>query len=439
MAYEVSEICTAAALMFDTDELKKLQTGFNSGTLDVNDLAEKLEEAKSLMKIGKPKAKVGQVVFTDGSAQSGFMTLLDSGNPKSLLNFAMGISAALGIRSYVRKKGDIQATKKVFMTGSKWPAEVSKFSLPESGGYQYNSADILVENNSPKAKVKKYYGISLKKKPTAKSLPPPLINKAFDELIEGDVEFNKLMAKVDEFKYKFFSDRLKQAIASKIIKLKGFSLPNNPKEIFNMKIKHPFKGGNIRLIDLKGEGVIKTNFDIKKPADKLFIEKLFAKKKDGSGDIPNTQWKLRKFMNESLYGGSKSKYWQGVLKLMNQYAEKFAEALIDVILKLNLFNKLKKKDIDEAEFDFQLTTGVGNVTKKGDVTVSNSINWSVNTLLCGYHRIEKQMKGKKWEIVMRDESQKGDSMEEAAKIKMWLKRGTIKILDLELRCKKKQL
>ena len=36
---------------------------------------------------------------------------------------------------------------------------------------------------------------------------------------------------------------------------------------------------------------------------------------------------------------------------------------------------------------------------------------------------------------MRDESQKGDSMEEAAKIKMWLKRGTIKILDLELRYK----
>ena len=62
----------------------------------------------------------------------------------------------------------------------------------------------------------------------------------------------------------------------------------------------------------------------------MFIEKLFAKKKDGSGDIPNTQWKLRKFMNESLYGGSKSKYWQGVLKLMNQYAEKFAEAFTNI-------------------------------------------------------------------------------------------------------------
>ena len=94
-------------------------------------------------------------------------------------------------------------------------------------------------------------------------------------------------------------------------------------------------------------------------------------------------------MNESLYGGSKSKYWQGVLKLMNEYAEKFAEGLIDVILKVNLFNKLKKKDIDEAEFDFQLTTGVGNVTSKGNVTVGDSVDFQVNTLLCGYHRIEK--------------------------------------------------
>ena len=435
MAYEASEICTAAALMFTTDELKKLQVGFNSNKLDRDDLVEKLEEAKSLMKIGSPKAKVGQVVFADGSQEQGFMKILDSSNDKILSDFAVGISAALGIRGFARKKGDNQPTKKVFMTGSKWPSEIEKFSLPEGGGYQYNSADIMVENNSAKARVKKYYGISLKKKSTQKATPPPLINKAFDRLIEGDSTFNKLMKDVDEFKYKFFADRLKQAITNKIIKIKGFSLPSNNKEIFYKTIKHPYKTGNIKLIDLKGEGVIKNNFDIKKAADKILIQKLFAKNKDGSGDLPNTQWKLRKFMNESLYGGSKSKYWQGVLKLMNEYAEKFAEGLIDVILKVNLFNKLKKKDIDEAEFDFQLTTGVGNVTSKGNVTVGNSVDFQVNTLLCGYHRIEKKMKGKKWEIVMRDESVKGDSVEEAAKIKMWLKRGNVKIFNLELRYK----
>ena len=37
MAYEASEICTAAALMFTTDELKKLQVGFNSNKLDNHD------------------------------------------------------------------------------------------------------------------------------------------------------------------------------------------------------------------------------------------------------------------------------------------------------------------------------------------------------------------------------------------------------------------
>ena len=80
-----------------------------------------------------------------------------------------------------------------------------------------------------------------------------------------------------------------------------------------------------------------------------------------------------------------------------------------------------------------MTTGVGNVTSKGNVTVGNSVDFQVNTLLCGYHRIEKKMKGKKWEIVMRDECVKGDSVEEAAKIKMWIKRGNVKLFNLVFR------
>ena len=127
MAYEASEICTAAALMFTTDELKKLQVGFNSNKLDRDDLVEKLEEAKSLMKIGRPKAKVGQVVFADGSQEQGFMKILDSSNDKILSDFAVGISAALGIRGFARKKGDNQPTKKVFMTGSKWLVRLKSF------------------------------------------------------------------------------------------------------------------------------------------------------------------------------------------------------------------------------------------------------------------------------------------------------------------------
>ena len=105
------------------------------------------------MQINKPKAKVGQVVFTDGAQQQGFMNLIKKPDDKALDNFAKGISAALGIRNFVRKKGDNQPTKKFFMTGSKWPQEIEKFSLPE-GSFNYNSADILVENNSAKTKVK---------------------------------------------------------------------------------------------------------------------------------------------------------------------------------------------------------------------------------------------------------------------------------------------
>ena len=447
MAYEISEICTAAALMFTTDELKELQSGFNSGELTRDDLLAKLEEAKSLMKIGKPKAKVGQVVFTDGSQQQGFMNLITdkkASNPdnKVLDNFAVGLSAALGIRGFARKKGGTQPTKKVFMTGSKWPSEIEKFSLPE-GSFNYNSADILVENNSAKAKVKKYYGISLKKKPTPAAKPPPLINKAFDTVVAGDKDFEKLLEVLDKQKHKFFAGLLKNIIGKgKLLQLRGMTMPTRDEDIFNMKIKHPYKSGNIRLISIKNGGIVKPVFNMSLAGDKKLAEILFAIPKE---KYPEAKWKVRQYFNQALYGGGKSKYWQGVLKILDEHSEKFAEALIDVILKVNLYNKLKKQDVDESEFDFQVTQGIGRVTPKGRVSINDSTNFPINTLLCGYNRIQqKEFKNKKWNIKLRDEVDedgkpvKGDTIDKAAKIKMWLMKGDDqKVLDLELRYKGK--
>ena len=439
MAYEISEICTAAALMFTTTELENLKKDFNSGELTRDDLVAKLEEAKEAMQIGKPKAKVGQVIFTDGGQQQGFMNLIKKPNDKVLDNFAIGISAALGIRGFARKKGDNQPTKEVFMTGSKWPREIEKFSLPE-GQFNYNSADILVENNSVKARVKKYYGISLKKKNTPKAKPPPLINKAFDLVVQGDKDFQKLLKELNEDKYKFFAGLLKKIVGKgKLLQLKGMSMPTSDEDIFNMKIKNPFKGGNLRLISMKNAGVVKPEYNMSKAGDKKLAEILFAK------DLPESQWKVRQYFNQALYGGGKSKYWQAVLKKLDEHSEKFAEALIDVILKVNLYNKLKKQDVDESEFDFQVTTGTGGVTPKGKVTINDSTNFPINTLLCGYNRIQqKEFKNKKWSIKLRDEVDedgkpvKGDTMDKAAKIKMWLMKGdNQKVLDLELRYKGK--
>ena len=440
MAYEISEICTAAALMFTTTELEKLKKGFNSGELNREDLVEKLEQAKEDMQINKPKAKVGQVVFTDGAQQQGFMNLIKKPDDKALDNFAKGISAALGIRNFVRKKGDNQPTKKVFMNGSKWPQEIEKFSLPE-GSFNYNSADILVENNSAKTKVKKYYCISLKKKNTSAAKPPPLINKAFDTVVEGDKDFKKLLNELNQDKYKFFADLLKKIIGKgKLLQLdKRIKMPSIDEEIFNMKIKNPYKGGNIRLISIKNEGIVKPEYNMKKAGDKALADRLFAI------GLPEAKWKVRQYFNQALYGGGKSKYWQGVLKKLNEHSEKFAEALIDVILKVNLYDRLKKKDVDESEFDFQVTTGTGGVTPKGKVTINDSTNFPINTLLCGYNRIQqKEFKNKKWNIKLRDEVDedgkpiKGDTMDKAAKIKMWLMKGDDqKVLDLELRYKGK--
>ena len=173
---------------------------------------------------------------------------------------------------------------------------------------------------------------------------------------------------------------------------------------------------------------------MKKAGDKALADRLFAI------GLPEAKWKVRQYFNQALYGGGKSKYWQGVLKKLNEHSEKFAEALIDVILKVNLYDRLKKKDVDESEFDFQVTTGTGGVTPKGKVTINDSTNFPINTLLCGYNRIQqKEFKNKKWNIKLRDEVDedgkpiKGDTMDKAAKIKMWLMKGDDqKVLDLEL-------
>ena len=150
-------------------------------------------------------------------------------------------------------------------------------------------------------------------------------------------------------------------------------MPSIDEEIFNMKIKNPYKGGNIRLISIKNEGIEKPEYNMKKAGDKALADRLFAI------GLPEAKWKVRQYFNQALYGGGKSKYWQGVLKKLNEHSEKFAEALIDVILKVNLYDRLKKKDVDESEFDFQVTTGTGGVTPKGKVTINDSTNFPINT------------------------------------------------------------
>jgi len=458
MAYEGSEIATAAALMFKTEELTDLKTKFEGrDTEDKAHLEKTLKEAIKRVKSPTYKSKTGQIVFGPGGAEAGFMKLLNPKSKESLIDFAKGISAAISIRKYIRgKRGDSSPTKKVFMTGGTWPKEVEKFSLAE-GNFNYNSADILV-NNSTSTKKEKYYGISLKKKSSKAAAPPPLINKSLEKVINDDPVFTKLLNDLNEFKYKYFADNLKKVISTdkrtelkedgKLLYLDGFSLPNSNEEIFNCTIKHPFKGGNVRLISLKGMGVVRKKLD--KTKDKILANQLFAIGKDGKL-LPKSKWQMRQYMNKTLYGGSSNPYWKKVLETLNTQSERLAEVLVDVILKINLYNKLKVQDVKKSDFDFQITTGIGNVTPKGDVTIGDATTYPFKTLLCGYSRIQKHKDfvGTKWGLVIQqeedikknkekmieEEEEEAKDNDQRAQIKFWLKKGKLNVLDLVLRYK----
>jgi hypothetical protein len=117
---------------------------------------------------------------------------------------------------------------------------------------------------------------------------------------------------------------------------------------------------------------------------------------------------------------------------MNDYADLFADSLINVILKTKLFEEMDAKDLKNYSFEFFLITGVGDVTSKGVVQLGKAVVIPLKTTLCGLTRIEDKIKNSRFEVVLNN-SKKGES--DAAKVFLQLKKGSTTILDLELRYK----
>jgi hypothetical protein len=140
---------------------------------------------------------------------------------------------------------------------------------------------------------------------------------------------------------------------------------------------------------------------------------------------------MRYFVNKKL-AEKDNPLWKEFVKVMNKYSDLFADSLINIILKTQLFEQLDAKDLDKYKFNFFLVTGVGDVNKKGDVTIGKATVLPLKTTLCGLTRIQEKNKQKKYEIVL-DETKKEGA--EAAKIFLQLKKGNITLLDLEIRYK----
>ena len=391
MAYEASEIMFAAALL-----VKPKPEEYSS-----------VSKLKTLMKKCKSEVEKNpkDVQFGNRQISSGFLETMDENKPDKLTDLAAGISAANAVRKYM----GISASKNVtsYMTGNVWPKDVEKFKVSAFGFADYNSADVMVTADN-----KTFYGFSLKKKKKTTDASPTLINKAFDSLLIGK-EFDDTKKKLVEIRTEYFSDLVIEAVKKKIIlkkDIKNFdSLSrNNKKELFEAKQRDKTQFDRA-YIDTKGYAT----------ADKGYLD-------------PNTNdpKSMRAFVNSKL-AESKNPLFEAFLKVLNKNSQLFADSLLNIILKIKLFDKMDTKELKKFKFDFALVTGVGYV--RGDtVFIGTSSVVDLKTTLCGLTRLYKYYKNDEYKI---DVDKEKSAKSKGAKIFLQLKRGILVLLDLEIRYK----
>jgi hypothetical protein len=394
MAYEASEIMLAASLLYSKGDLLKY--------------SKDSESLKAFMIESKEKImKSRDVQFGNSAIEKGFLDLMDEKSSDKLKDLLAGISAAIGFKEQVAHKNK---TPIIYMTGNVWPKDVEKFRIKAYGFDDYNSADVILTYDK-----KLFYGISLKKKRKSNAGEPTLINKAFDSVLDGK-QFDSIKEELAKVRAQYFSGLVMEAVEKRIIlkqDIKNFDqlkrTPIGRKELFEAKQRDK-KLFDRSYIDTKGWAAAKNGY----------LE----------DDTKNVK-SMRYFVNKKL-AEPNNPLFKEFLKVLNANADLFADSLINIILKVNLYKEIDAKNLGKYKFNFFLVTGVGDVSSKGDVTIGKATVLPLKTTLCGLTRIKEMYKNKKYEIALNKEK-KGDS--EAAKIFLQLKRGTLTLLDLEIRYK----
>ena len=144
-----------------------------------------------------------------------------------------------------------------------------------------------------------------------------------------------------------------------------------------------------------------------------------------------------KFVNQDLAKPNNILY-KLLIKHMQNQGEIFANTLINLVLKVNLYDELAaNKKLKEYNFGFGLITGVGTVTKiaKTDPaeykpTLSQGKWIELHTILCGLRQLTANKQPYKIAV---DYDKKENS--NAAKVFFKLSKAGVPILDMELRYK----
>ena len=423
---EVSEIMAGVAMLMTPNDLEKY-------TKDKTGLVNFLAAGKKLA------SNDSKFAYGDG-LKSKALKAFDPTDKDFLRAAAQGISAALSIRDWVpvrSKESGTPITKpvceKVFLTGNSWPKEVAKFQVDAYGFQSYNSSDIIFQWKNPKGLA--YYGVSLKKKPSVRDPDPTLINKAFDSILSGQgekeiKELNKIKTKIEDARTKYFARVVREAVKEGYIKIVKGTLPSDDKALMKIslkgEVKDVFKSKSpMALINIKGKG----NIDLSNPSKQT--DPNIFQIKDGKsyreftrGEMKDKKLSMRAFVNSRV--ASSDSVYNAIIPVMNEYADKFAEALLNLVLKINLY-----KELDENQFAFALITAAGDIDKDGNPKNIDSIKAKgLYTVLCGLSALNTGQS--KYEMVL-DKQKNNDS--DGAKVFLTLKRGKIDILDLQLRYK----
>jgi len=381
MALEYSEVMAAGAMFSTTTELKKASESTEALGEWISNAAKKVAD---------------NVEF--GSSRSEFLAFMEP-TPAAFKEAAVGISAALAIKGWLKSnhgQGNDAVAEKVFLTGNVWPKEVEKFRIKAYGFDDYNSSDFIVKTSN-----KKYFGVSLKKKPKKNSADPTLINKAFDTVLNGS-QFDKIKEEITELRTEYFAGLVRQANEDGILFIENINRQTD-KELFEAR-KRNTKIFNKAYINTKGS--LSGGYDNDKAPDAM-----------------------RKFVNADL-AKTNNVLFKRLTQYMNDNADLFAKTLINLVLKVKLYDELSaNKKLKDFTFGFALVTGIGEISR-GKPNVSDGKAIDLHTILCGLSDLEANKKPYKIAV---DFEKKAEA--NAAKIFFKLSKAGVNILDMELRYK----
>jgi len=381
MALEYSEVMAAGAMFSTSAELRKASESI---------------EALGEWIINAAKKVADNVEF--GSSRNEFLEFMKP-TPAAFKEAAVGISAALAIKGWLKSshgQGNDAVAQKVFLTGNVWPKEVEKFRIKAYGFDDYNSSDFIIKTGD-----KKYFGVSLKKKPKKNSADPTLINKAFDTVLNGK-QFDTIKKEITELRTEYFAGLVRQANEDGILFIENIEKQTD-KELFEAK-KRDKKIFDRAYINIKGS--LSGGY--------------------GNDKAPDA---MRKFVNADL-AKTNNILFKRLTQYMNDNADLFAKTLINLVLKVKLYDELSaNKKLKDFTFGFALVTGIGEISR-GKPNVSNGKAIDLHTILCGLSDLEANKKPYKISV---DFEKKAEA--NAAKIFFKLSKAGVNILDMELRYK----